>query len=291
MSVPFFFFLGGDPAPSDQLRSDDGCLIGSVAWPRRELEKDEPLPQVPDEWHFAPVYGRVYTAKEKLSAEQWSGQIHHLHLRFGFERILIDAGAGGGGVYVKRALMKPTQTIMAVEVTVLPICDQVDGPKLVVRGQFILSMFGRGDPGVNSVWPDPTGTRSLAGDELLKDALFSSVKNGIEHGIILMTPDVDELLATRRDEVLAWGAERLWSLKVLQAIRTQMAGIIVETQEKDGMQVQVFTQRGARKFQSMGKDDIALAFMYSYGAFLIWLRSADWSTVMAAEDSVGFAGG
>ena len=287
---PIFFFMGGDPAPSDQHRSDDGCLIASVATPRRELEPDEPPPQNPHEWIFAPVYGRVYTAREKLSAEGWSGQIHQLDQRFGFDRILLDAGAGGGGVYVKRAMMKPTQIINGSEMAVTPICDQVDGPKLVARGRFILSMFGRGDPGVNAVWPDPTGTRSLAGDELLKDALYSSVKDGIDHGVIAMTPDVDELLATRRDEVLAWGEERLWALKVLDACRKQLAGIIVETKEQGDQTVQVFTQRGARKFQSLGKDDIALAFMYSYGAFLIWLRAGDWATAMAAEDSVGFMG-
>jgi len=290
MSQPRFFFMGGDPAPSDQHRSDDGCLIAAVAWTRRVLEPDEPLPTNPHEWIFAPCYGRVFTAKEKLSVALWSGMIHGLHQRFGFERILLDAGAGGGGVYIKRAMMKSEQLINGAEQVVVPICDQVDGPLLVVRGQFILSMFGRGDPGVNTVWPDPTGTRSLAGDELLKDALYSSFKEGLEHGVIVFPPDVDEMLATRRDEALAWGEERLWALKVLDAGRKQLINIIVETKDKDGTMVQVFTQRGARKFQSLGKDDIALALMYSYGAFLIWLRSGDWTVAMKPQDAVGFAG-
>jgi hypothetical protein len=294
---PLIFTLGGDPAPSDQHRSDDGALVVGAATTRRELAPDEPYPQNEQEWFFDHCYGRVFTAREKLSASQWSGQIHRLDGLFNFERLLIDAGAGGGGVYVKRELMKTEQIINGVTKTVTPLCDQVDGPKLVTRGRFIVSMFGRGDPGVNAVWPDPSSqdstgkpTKSLAGDELLKDALYSSYKDGIEHGVIGYPPDVDELLATRRDEVLRWGEERMWALKVLDAGRKQLANIMVETREKDGHQVQVFTSRGARKFASLGKDDVALAMMYSYGAFLIWLRSGDWTAKMPEEDSFGFAG-
>src|ERR1700723_3710945 len=133
---PILFFLGGDPAPSDQHKSDDGALVVGAATTRRELADDEPFPTLESEWYFAYCYARVYTAREKLSADQWSSQIYQLDERFGFERILLDAGAGGGGVYVKRAMIKPTQIINSVTKSVIPIGDQVDGPKLVVRGRF-----------------------------------------------------------------------------------------------------------------------------------------------------------
>ena len=286
------FFLGGDPAPSDQHRSDDGALIVGAARPRRVLEKDEPLPKEPREWNFDYCYGRVYTSREKLSARGWSGNIHLLDQRFGFERILLDAGSGGGGIYVKREMMSPTQIINGAEQNVTPIADQVDGPKLVARGRFILSMFKRGDPGVDAVWPDPSGSgKSLAGDELLKDAIFSSYKEGLDHGVIGYPPPVGELLATRREEVARWGEERTWALKVIDGGTTQLQNIMVETMEKEGQVLQVITQRGARKFASVGKDDIASAMIYAYGAFLIWLQQGDWANALPEQDAIGFGGG
>ena len=285
------FFPGIDPAPSETHKSDDGAIVIGAACPRRPLAKDEPPPQDEKEWWFDYCYARVFTSKERMSARQWSGMIHLLDQRFGFERILMDAGAGGGGIYVKRELMAPEQIINGALTTVVPICDLEEGPLLVPRGRFILHMFKRGDPGVDSVWPDPSGSgKSLAGDELLKDALYSSYKTALENHIPAWPPAVGELLATQREETLRWGRERLWALKNLDAGREQLMKILVETSEKDGEEYQVITQRGARKFHSLGKDDIALAEMYAYGAFRIWLRAGDWNTKLPEEDAVGFSG-
>ena len=53
----------------------------------------------------------------------------------------------GGGVLIKRELISPKQLINGVETEVVPIADQVDGPKQLVRGEFILNLFKRGGPG------------------------------------------------------------------------------------------------------------------------------------------------
>jgi len=282
------FFLGVDSAPSDNHRSDDGALTVAAAYPRRKLEPDEPLPEQPADWMFEYVYSRVFTSREKLSADQWSGFIHLLHQRFGFGRIVLDGGAGGGGVFVKRALMKPKQMIAGVETLVVPLCDQVDGPGMVVHGEFIVNMFKRGDPGIELVWPAPDGVgKSLAGDELLKDALYASFKTALESQIPAWPAPVEEWLGTRRDEVATWGDERQWALKNLDAGTTQLKNIIVETNSEGVMQ---FHKRGSHKFQSLGKDDIALSHLYCWAAFQIWLRSDDSRYQPGRDDLCGFGG-
>src|ERR1039458_9773403 len=178
---PVFFFEGVDPAPSDSQRSDQGALVTAAATPRFEMTPETPFSEVPGDWYFDYVYARVITHQEKLTARQWSGLVHLHHQRFGLERILMDPGSGGGGVLVARELRGPRQLIEGVEMDVVPICDQVDGPKLVARGHFILNLFKRGDPGVESVWPNVAdASKSLAGDELLKDALLSSYNEGLD---------------------------------------------------------------------------------------------------------------
>ena len=77
------------------------------------------------DWNFDFVYSRVFTSKHKLTGRQWSGFIHHLHKRFGFEKIVIDAGAGGGGILVSRELRAHQQLIEGIETKSIPICDQL----------------------------------------------------------------------------------------------------------------------------------------------------------------------
>ena len=188
-----FFFLGGDTAPSDSQRSDDVALITGCARPRVIIPKsngqglksddDIPLSSNPADWRFGFCHGRAFNHKEKLSARQWSGMIHSYHQRFAYQKIVLDGGAGGGGVFVKREFMATKQLINGVETECKPLCDQVDGPRRVVHADFILHMFGRGDPGINLVWPSMEDAgKSLAGDELLKDALYAGFKSPLDCG-------------------------------------------------------------------------------------------------------------
>ena len=288
---PFFFFNGTDTAPSETQRSDDGASVVAVATCRRDLGPGDELPRQESDWDFDYCYGRVFTAKHRLSARQWSGWLHGLHRRFGFTRICLDGGAGGGGVFVKRELLNPSQLIDGVESKVVPIFDStIESQRLSTgQAQFILNMFKRGDPGCDAVWPDPTGSKALSGDDLLKDGLLSAYRQALGHGALHWPPPADEYLATHKEETAGWGEERVWALKNLTAGTHQLTNIVVETMEKDGQQVQIHTSRGARKFSTLGHDDIAYAMMYCYAAFRIWLQTLD-EVVLPEEDSAGFAG-
>jgi hypothetical protein len=295
MARPFFFFEGIDPAPSDQQRSDWGALVEGVAIPRiyepsagaaPKRKRDWEFSSNPSDWYFGYVCARVLTVREKASCRQWSGIIHERHRRFGFEKMLMDPG--GGGILVQRELRAPKQLLEGVETEVTPIADQVDGPKLVARAHFILHMFKRGDPGVEQVWPDPSGSgKSLAGDELLKDAMMSSFKEALDSTAVAFPGPVAEWMAEKRTEVERWGEERSWALKNLDAATVQLKNILVATRE-DGSHL--FTKRGAHIFQSLTRDDIAMAAMLCYGAFLIWLRTDEWRWKGNRADRGGFMG-
>lgn len=241
------------------------------------------------DWIFNFCFARSFSHKEKLSARQWSGMIHAYHQRFAFQKIVLDGGSGGGGVFVKRELMAKKQLIHGVETECKPICDQVDGPRLVVFGDFILHMFKRGDPGIELVWPNlEDAGKSLAGDELLKDSLFASFKGALDQAEIGCTPRVEDLMGNPewREKMRSWPQEREWALKVLDAGMAQLLTFSVATRE-DG--TQLFTKRGARVFTSAGRDDIALAMMYCYAAFRIWLKSDQWRSA-SPQDAIGFSG-
>jgi hypothetical protein len=274
-----YFFEGIDPAPSESHKSDDGALIAGCAKPRRLPEKDEPLSDNPADWYFDFIYGRRMTWKQKASARQWAGIIHQHHQRFRFERICMDPN--GGGTLIKRELISTRQLINGVDTDVTPIGDQVDGPHLVGRGDFILHIFKRGDPGVEALWPE------LPGDDNLNDALYSVCKDAVDHGLWAWPMPIEEWLVERKDDVGQWPEERVWALKNLDAATVQMKNIVVATKE-DG--TFAFTKRNARQFSSIGKKDFVSASMYCYAAFLMWLRSDDWRSRVAPEDANQFSG-
>jgi len=287
----FFFFLGGDTAPSETHRSDDGALTVGVARPLFEPEKGQSFSENPGDWRFGFVHSRVFTSANKLSCRQWSGEIYGLHERFGFEQILLDAGAGGAGMMVAREMLSPTQIVNNVEKRVSIIGDKVNAPTLIAHGEFILNMFKRGDPGCEMVWPAPDGTgKSLAGDDLLKSALYGEMKTAFDTRPMEMVPPAEEFFdktGPHWPKIQTWPPEREWAIKNLDAAGVQLKGIIA-TQTPDGRDL--FTSRGARIFRSLGKDDIAWSHMMCYGAFLIWLKSFNGREGLSDEDSVGFGG-
>ena len=276
----FISFFGGiDPAPSESHKSDDGAIVVMAAEPRKIPERDEPVSNNPADWLTAFVYARRLTSKQKASARQWSGIIHNLHNRFRFERIGMDPN--GGGTLIKRELISPRQTINGIDTDVTPIGDQVDGPHLVARGDFILHMFKRGDPGVEALWPE------LPGDDNLNDALYSVSKDALDHSQWAWPMPIEEWIVERREIVETWPEEKLWALKNLDASTVQFKNIVVATKE-DG--TFLFTKRNARQFSAVGKKDFVSASMYAYAAFLMWLQSDDWRSRIAPEDASGFSG-
>jgi hypothetical protein len=230
------------------------------------------------DWHFDFVYARRLTWKQKASARQWAGIIHSHHQRFRLERICLDPN--GGGTLIKREMIAPRQVINGIETDVTPIADQMEGPKLVARGDFILHLFKRGDPGVEALWPE------LPGDDNLNDALYSVCKDALDHGLWGWPAPTEDWIADPQ-AVRLWPEERLWALKNLDATTVQFKNIVVATRE-DG--TYAFTKRNARQFSSLGKKDFVSASMYCYAAFLIWLRSDGWRSQTAPEDATGFSG-
>lgn len=291
MNEDVFFFLGGDTAPSESHRSDDGAITVGAARPLVAPIKPGVYSDNPDDWRFAFIHSRVFTAKHKLSCRQWSGVIYELDEAFGLDQLMLDAGAGGAGVMVAREMLNPVQLMHHAEKKVTVIGDKVNAPARVPHGRFILNLFKRGDPGVELVWPAPEGTgKSLAGDELLKSAMYGEMKTAYEKRTVEMIPPAEEWFA--RDSPLhgkiqGWPTERKEAIKNLSAAGAQLKSIAVAT-NNDGKEV--FTGRGARVFIQHGKDDIALSHMMCYGAFLIWLKGMGVGGSMEEEDAMGFGG-
>jgi hypothetical protein len=103
--------------------------------------------------------------------------------------------------------------------------------------------FKRGEPGVEAMWPE------LPGDDNLNDALYSTMKDALDHGQVAWPMPVEEWLAERKEILRTWPEERLWALKNLDASTVQMKHIIVATKE-DG--TFAFTKRNARQFSAVG---------------------------------------
>lgn len=281
MPEHLYFFGGADPAPSETQRSDHSAFIVGAAQPRILPERGQPLPSRESDWFFDLVYARRFTAKEKASARQQSGFIHHLDEMFGFEKFVVDAGSGGGGVYIQRELLHPRQIINGVEREVTPIGDQKEAPFRISHGKFILHMFRRGDPGIELLWP------GLAGDDQINDALYCAFKDALDHGLIGLPGLYSEWMQDRREQLKTWPEERVWALKNLTALVEQCKNIIVGANE-DG--TFAFTARGARRFSAQGKKDFVSAAMFCYLGFLIWLRAGSFATGISPENEIAFGG-
>ncbi len=268
------FFLGADTAPSESQTSDDGALVIAAAWPKHppvELpdrnrhwsEEDKPLlPALPADWHFGYVYARRVTWKNKLSGRQWSGLIHDLHRRFQFSGIMMDPG--GGGIWVKREMIDTHQVINGAVTEVVPLGDTEGDAFKVARGNFIVHLFKRGDPGIDKYWP------MLAGDEMLNDAGYSMLKSDFENSEILMVPPIEHWMGQEHRQWFDSRPNELQrAIECLDAIVAQMAVFYIETGDDD---IPKTTARGAKMFGSIGKKDLLSAALFSRTMFQVWLR-------------------
>ncbi len=276
-----FFFGGVDPAPSEGHRSDEGAIVVAAAVPKVLPKDAEKLSENPADWHFEYVFARRLTKKHKASARQWSGILHKLHQAFRFERLVMDPN--GGGTFVKRELILPQQTIDNVPVEVTPIADQDDGPALVVRGDFILHLFKRGDSGMESLWP------SFAGDDVLNDAMYSEVKEAVDHQGAAWPAPYREWMHEHRDQLKLWPESKTWALINLDAMVKQFGSVMVAMDPANPEKF-LFTRRNARMFSAIGKKDLVSAGMFAYVAFRIWLKAEAWTSGIKPENRSAFIG-
>jgi hypothetical protein len=276
------FFLGGDCAPAESHRSDDGSLVVGMAWPRDPAMTWENLSDNEADWWFAYVWARTLTSVERASARQWAALIHQLHQAFGFEKIVLDPG--GGGIFVQRELKSAKQFINGVEREVTPIVDQVNGPREVTRGYFILHMYKRGDPGIELLWP------KLADDALLNDASYSEMKQAVDTTGVLFPPLLAELKLEQPDLLRSWSPDRLKALEALNKMVDQFKGLLVTKVDGPEGPVFAFTKRGARTFEATGKKDLLSGGMYSYLGFRMWLRAGDWKNQVRPANRAMFSG-
>ncbi len=274
--------MGIDPAPAIGKRSDDGALVILRARPRYKGGLDEPLilsdadGQIKvltnnlSDW--LPEFVWAYRLRG-ASAREWSGLIHAKHQQFHLDGICMDWN--GGGTFVMQELNKSRQIINGIERDVTPIARI--GDSSVVNAHFILTMFKRGESGIDRLWP------ILKGDDNLVHAMHVSFQSAVEHaGICLPVPFNERPRETTQD----WDIERQWALKNLDEGRRQLASIQVAMQD-DG--TWSLTRNGAFQYSAPGKKDLAYAMIYAYVKFLIWLSGDEGEFTQRAEDAQGMS--
>lgn len=248
-----FYFLGVDAAAAMSRSADDGALVAG----RARMRQPEMTPTSnPTDWLFEYVW--AYRLR-KASAREWSGLVHAKHLQFNFTRIGLDPQ--GGGYWVMNELNKSRQLINQVETECTPIVGfEEEG---VVHGSFILTVMKRSDAGIRQLWP------MLQGDDSFKDALHVVMQQAVEHAQVAFPPPFNQLPAEVTSQ---WSVEKQWASKALTAVALQLANIEVATKDDGAWDL---TARGARRFSCKGRDDLAMAAIYAYVAFLTWLKMAN----------------
>lgn len=264
-------FLGVDPALAIGPKSDDGAMVALRAAGR----VPEPSDNLSD-WDLAFEYARIV---RRHSIRQWSGLIHKKDADFGFDGILMDNGAAGGGPAIMQELAKSRQVMEVdgreAEVEVTPILCQ---DAMAVKGKYILVMFRRGGKvGIEQLWPGEKG------DDTLKDRAFTAFKEAVDGTEFAIPVPFNQ---RKREETQGWSEEKVWASKCLHQMVEQMLAIRVAMEEEQ--ERFLLTARGARVFTSSMKDDLMFAGMLAYVRFLIWLRSYERWGRLSSGDAAGF---
>lgn len=261
----WYYFEGIDPAPALGERSDDGVIVMARARVRPEvtmhqsLEGEEAFSQNPHDWQFEYLYAHRC---RKLSVRQWSGKVHALQELFAPEMICMDYN--GGGAHIGLELRQTNQLLNGVETLCTPIAPPSEP---LPDARYNLCLFKRGDPCIEGLWP------RMAGDELLVDAMHVAFQSALEHVIALPVPWNERSGEERERLCREWGPERVWSGRMLTEGMQQLLSITVLTDESGAW---VTGRRGGRSFSASGKKDIAYAMIYTWVAFLVWLRRVAW---------------
>lgn len=261
----WYYFGGVDPAPALGERSDDGVIVLGRACVRSEfalqqaLEGSVPFSPNPNDWHFEYVYAHRC---RRLSVRQWSGKIHQQQDLFSPEMWCMDYN--GGGAHIGLELRQAKQLIEGVEVMTTPIASPLEP---LADARYNLSLFKRGDPVIESLWP------RLSGDELLVDAMHVAFQTAMEHVVAFPVPWDERPGEDRQRLGSEWNAEQVWSARLLTEGMKQLVSINVAMDEEGAW---VTGRRGGRKFSATGKKDIAYAMIYAWVGFLAWLKRAEW---------------
>jgi hypothetical protein len=263
------YFLGGDPAPAETRRADDGALACLRARPKPGLGA-EPTSN-PGDWLAEFVWAYRVRGVHALkrpdregmfiaeTTRHWSGLIHGKHRQFNFQGILLDPN--GAGAFIYPELKQTKQLLFGTETEVTPICTLEDISTGIAH--FILNLFRRRDAGVQQLWP------ILQGDDNLIDGAHMQLQQAVEHALVLFPKSFNE---RPREETIGWPVEKQWALKNLDAARQQMINIQVVTKD-DGSWA--MTGNNAKQFMAAGKKDLAYACLFAYVRFLIWLKMGE----------------
>ncbi len=268
-----FYFGGGDTAPAQGRKSDDGAIVTLRARPkalrlapppqRRGRPEAMTLSRMPGDWDLALVYGERV---RKASARKWAGKLHALHQAFRFTKIMIDHG--GGGQWVQPDLRLHKQEIDGIETMCRPITTLEDTLVHDSEAERILIMASRGDYLLREAWP------GLQGDDNLVHKLHVELKMLLERQELALCPPIED---RENPAWKQWGEREKWALKILSQLRNQLAQIVTLTDKEGKLQ---YTKNNALQFDSTGKKDFVSAASFAVAAFLIWLATLD-------EDEIG----
>lgn len=280
------FFAGVDPAPAQSARNDDGSI--SILAVRPIQAKEEGRRQKEEEWGRAAFsdspadYDCSFCYLKRLrnaDATEWSAILHGLHRNFAITKMLMDMGASGGGLYIKKELAKPRQKIDGVSTECTPILSLED---LGVRGHFMLHAFKRKDPGIERLFA------GMAGDDVLLDMAHTEMQTAIRKGLMKWPKLYKEWT---QPELIGFGEENIWSLRNLAVSVEQFANMGVAMNEDKT--TYDLTKNGARQFSAVkGRKDHMMSMMFAWISFLIWLRfDAGAGGEQNDEDAMGISGG
>jgi hypothetical protein len=250
-----FFFFAADPARAETHKADDGSMV---------VLRAEPLVHKPttdlQDWRLDYVW--AYKVR-KADVGTWSGLMHRKHLQFSFSGLILDAGAGGGGNWIKPELAKSTQKFRDATFTVKPIACEEDEASLPINGQFILSMFKRGDAKCEKLWADIT----MRGDDNLNDAAHADFWDAWNQNVFGLPAKIKD-----RDpqEVAKWSDERRFACLLLELGAKQLTRIAVQTNDDGTI---YYSKHSARIFSAKGRKDFGYAMLYAFVRFKMWLQN------------------
>jgi hypothetical protein len=268
--LPLAFFGGADPASSSALTACDGAWLVAYARDRRdpEVEADWTRPLRRDDFDFNFCHARVLRGLGHL---EWAAFLHDQHRAWRFENLALDYGAGGGGPEIERRLAVADQALpqdirrvagvdLFMGTTPTRVRPIVTRSNHQLEGDYILTLVKRGEPLIDRLWP------GLTNDKKLVDEIFTLFLGGLK-SIIGLPRGFAEIPA---EEHKGWPQELIELLKLFGALKSQAAGVTVETDENGAF---VFYAGGSRNFLAKGRKDILMAAMYCYLAFATWVEA------------------
>lgn len=278
------YFLGFDSAaPGSRLKAD-WCAATVLRLRRIDLKgKKDEIGMANAEWRMANggrsgvKFFRVGDAVfemaivfgwmgRDLGADELAGLIHHLDARFSFSGLCMDPGAGGGGRFIYKELLKPEATWGGVTRRVVPLCTRDEPVRSDKRA--IVQMFCRG--GEFDQLPFVGGE---SGTDFLKDdagflAAFHNRYAQRWHAHEVAWPQ--RMSERPRGEVESfWPADGVIAQRTIEEGIRQL-GNVQQQLANDGI-TPLTSRYGYPLFHSAGKKDVAYTGLYASAAAELWL--------------------